>query len=396
MDRGIYLLRMFLVAIKMLVGNRGKYFGMVAGVLLSALVITQQSSIFCGLMSRTYGFLTDTRYPDIWVMDPRTLFVDDFKPVIDTKLLQVRGIDGVAWAVPLYKGILKGRLADGTFQQVNVIGIDDASLTGGPPVMLSGKLEDLRLSDAIVVDEVGSKGKLSHPGPTPTDPHTPLTIGDSLEINDKRAVIVGISDVTRTFQSNPVIYTTYSRALSYAPRERKQLTYILVKVKNNVSIHETQEKISEVTGLKALTNEEFSKTTVDYFLKYTGIPINFGIAVVLGFVVGTAIAGQTFYSFTVDNIKYFGTLKAMGASNKLLLQMIILQALIVGLIGYGMGVGLASLTYFLSLKSELAFKMPWQVLAISGSAVTLICIIAAILSMLKVVFLETAIVFKGE
>lgn len=387
---------MFLVAIKMLVGNRGKYFGMVAGVLLSALVITQQSSIFCGIMSRTFGFLTDTRYPDIWVMDSHVMYVDDFKPVIDTKLLQVRGVDGVAWAVPLYKGILKARLPDGTFQQVNVIGIDDASLTAGPPVMVDGQLQDLRHTDAIIVDQVGARGKLARPGATKDDPRTPVAIGDALEINDKRAVVVGISDVTRTFQSNPVIYTTYSRALSYAPRERKQLTYILVKAKEGAQIPELEKRISDVTGLKALTNDEFADVTINYYLKYTGIPINFGIAVILGFVVGTAIAGQTFYSFTVDNIKYFGTLKAMGATNRLLLQMIILQALIVGLVGYGMGVGLASMMYFVSLKSELAFRMPWQVLALSGAAVTIICVFAAILSMLKVVFLETAIVFKGE
>lgn len=386
---------MYLVAIKMLVGNRGKYFGIIAGVFLSTLVITQQSSIFCGLMARTYGFLSDAQYPDIWVMDPMTLYVDDFKPMVDTKLLQVRGIQGVGWAVPLYKGILKARLDNGTFQQVNVIGLDDPSLTAGPPVMIKGALGDLRLSDSIIVDSVGAKGKLAHPV-VGSKQSTPLDVGDALEINDKRAVVVGIAEVTRTFQSNPVIYTTYSRALSFAPPERKRLTYILVKVQGDADVQATKARIERITGLKAYTNDEFSDATVNYFMKYTGIPINFGIAVVLGLVVGTAIAGQTFYSFTIDNIKYFGTLKAMGASNKLLLRMIVLQALIVGLVGYGIGVGLASMTYFISLKSELAFKMPWQVMALSGAAVIIICVISALLSILKVVFLEPAIVFKGD
>ena len=115
----------------------------------------------------------------------------------------------------------------------------------------------------------------------------------------------------------------------------------------------------------------------------------------LGFIVGTAIAGQTFYSFTVDNIRYFGTLKAMGATNSLLLKMIMLQATLVGLIGYGLGVGVASLTQIISKNSELAFKFPWELLIISGSAVMLICILSSVLAIRKVITLEPAIVFKG-
>ena len=132
-----------------------------------------------------------------------------------------------------------------------------------------------------------------------------------------------------------------------------------------------------------------------YFMKYTGIPINFGIAVALGFIVGTAIAGQTFYNFTLDNLRHFGALKAMGASNKMLLRMILLQAMIVGLIGYGLGVGLAALFGWASKNSELAFRLPWQLLAISATAVTVICIFSALVSIMKVVKLEPAIVFKG-
>ena len=70
---------------------------------------------------------------------------------------------------------------------------------------------------------------------------------------------------------------------------------------------------------------------------YTGIPINFGITAFLGFLVGTAIAGQTFYNFTLENLKQFGALKAMGATNGRIVQMILLQALVVGLLGYGIG-----------------------------------------------------------
>jgi len=385
---------MFGIALKMLVGNRGKYWGMVVGVFFAALIITQQLSIFTGLMSRTFGFLVDTALPDIWVMDPKVQFIDDSKPLQDTQLLRTRGVEGVDWAVPLYKGQLRARQPDGSFQTCNVIGIDDATLIGGPVNMIVGRLDDLRRADGVIVDEAGARGKLARPGPG--GPRSvPLQVGDVLELNDHHAVVVGITRVTRTFQSQPVIYTTYSRATTFAPRERKLLTYVLVKARPGVDLAELKNRITAATGLRALTRSEFSEVTVRYFLKNTGIPINFGIAVILGELVGCAIAGQTFYSFTADNLRYFGTLKAMGATNWLLLRMIILQAALVGFIGYGLGVGVASLTSVISKNSELAFRMPWQLLAISGTAVTLICIVSAIFSVLKVMRLEPGIVFKG-
>src|SRR4029077_17766785 len=103
------------------------------------------------------------------------------------------------------------------------------------------------------------------------------------------------------------------------------------------------EAILKQTGLKGRTSAQFKADTIDYYMKYTGIPINFGITAALGFLVGTAIAGQTFYNFTLDNIRQFGALKAMGATNGRIVGMILLQALVVGLLGYGIGVGLASL-----------------------------------------------------
>ncbi|MFT3686834.1 MAG: ABC transporter permease [Phycisphaerales bacterium] len=298
---------MTFVALRMLIGDRAKYLGIVFGITFAAMLITQQMSIFWGLMSRTHGFITDSGYPDIWVMDPKVQFIDDTKPLQDTQLLRVRGIEGVDWAVPLYKGQIKARLSDGTFQNCNVIGLDDASLVGGPPGMVSGRLEDLRRADGVVVDEVGAKDKLAH---IETDGHgktvkRPLQIGELLELNDRRAVVVGICQVQRTFQSQPVIYTTYSRATLFAPRERKLLSFVCVKTRPGVDTKALAARIQGDTGLLALSASEFSDKTQGYFMKNTGIPINFGISVVLGFIVGTAIAGQTFYQFTSDNIRQF-------------------------------------------------------------------------------------------
>jgi putative ABC transport system permease protein len=274
-----------------------------------------------------------------------------------------------------------------------VFGLDDASLIGGPPQMIEGSLADLRRSEAVIVDDVGAKGKLAHVNEDGST--TPLKIGDTLELNDHRAIVVGICRVSRTFQSQPVVYTTYSRATTFAPRERKLLSFILVKAKAGKDHAELCKRVTEVTGLAAYTREGFKELTWKYFMKYTGIPINFGISVTLGFIVGTAIAGQTFYNFTLDNLRHFGALKAMGTSNGTLLRMILLQAVVVGVIGYGLGVGGAATFGLLSKNSELAFWMPWQLLAVTGVAITLICIASSLISIRKVILLEPAVVFKG-
>jgi putative ABC transport system permease protein len=381
---------MLSVALKMLVGDKAKYFGILMGVALASMVITWQGSIFVGLMSRTFAVISDMGDPEVWVMDEKVAFIDDTKPMQDTSLYRVRGIEGVDWAMPLYKGSIRARLPDGGIQNCSVFGIDDATLSGGPPAMLEGRLEDLKRADAVIVDAVGASTRLARPGPNNT--RIPLKVGDTIELNDRRGIVVGISQNSRSFQSQPTIYTTYTRAMSFAPRERKMLSFIIVKAKPGEDLKELCARISSTTGLAAYTRDQFKWKTVQYFLKNTGIPINFGIAVGLGFV----ITGFMFYSFTLDNMRYFGTLKAMGASDTKLLMMVLTQALVVGVIGFGLGVGLASLMGNQATRnSPLAFRMPWQLLFAAGSAVAIICTLSAALSMWKVLRLEPAVVFKG-
>jgi putative ABC transport system permease protein len=274
------------------------------------------------------------------------------------------------------------------------VGLDDETLIGGPPTMISGKLSDLRRSDGVIVNATGARGKLARV--LPDGRRIPLQIGDTLELNDHRAVVVGICEVTQTFQSNPVIYTTYSRATLFAPPQRKLLSFVAAKAKPGEDLNALCDRIEHVTRLKAYTRDEFKKLTFFYYLRYTGMPVNFLTAVALGFIVGITISGQTFYNFTLDNLRYFGTLKAMGATNRMLLRMILLQALVVAAIGYGLGVGAASLwgSYF-GTHSQLAFRLPWQLLVITAIAILFICLTSAALSIRKVMKLEPAVVFRS-
>ena len=381
------------IALKMLMGDRAKYLGIIMGLTFASLLITQQSAIFLGLMTRTFGFLTDTALPDIWVMDPEGTVHRRPQTAEGNGSTQSSECGRRCMGSPYVQRTVEGQASKRDFQTCNVVGLDDETLIGGPPQMQQGQLSDLRRSDAIIVDSFSIKGRLARV--MPDGRRVPLKIGDTMELNDHRAVVVGFCKVSRTFQSQPVIYTTYSRATVFAPRERKLMSFVLVKAKHGQDLHTLYNRIRLMTGLAAYTRDEFKMLTVRYFMKYTGIPINFGVTVVLGFIVGVAIAGQTFYNFTLDNIRYFGTLKAMGASDVTLLRMILLQASMVGSIGYGIGVGAASVFGTLSGSTELSFRLPWQLLAASATAVTLICAASAALSMWKVIRLEPAIVFKS-
>ena len=378
---------MIWIAWKMLIGNRAKYLGIVFGVAFAALLIAQQSSIFCGLMALTVSQILDVEGAGVWVMDPKVKYVDDVKPMADTHLYRVRGVPGVEWAVRLYKGIARARLEGGSYEQMILLGLDDATFIGAPLNMIEGSIDDLRAPDAVIVDVVGYR-KLW--------PDEPFQRGRIIEMNDRRAVIVGLARTRKTFQSFPVVYTRYSQAVRFAPPERKVLSFVLAEPAPGIAAAELAGRIRSQTGLQALSRDAFLDKTIRYYLLNTGIPVNFGITVGLGFLVGTAIAGQTFYLFIVENLRQFGALKAMGTGNGTILLMVLAQALHVGLVGLGVGVGLAALFGWSTRSfSKLSFYMPWQVLVITGVAVFLIVLLASLLSIRRVFIVDPAIVFRG-
>jgi putative ABC transport system permease protein len=378
---------MIWIAWKMLIGNRGKYLGIVFGIVFAALLIAQQSSIFCGLMSLTVSQILDVPGASIWVMDDNVQFVDDIKPLADTSLFRVKSVPGVDWAVPFYKGIARARLEEGSYEQMILLGLDDATLIGAPQGIFMGSIAALRTPDAVIIDQAGYKRIW---------PGEPERLGRIFEMNDRRAVVVGITKARKTFQSFPILYTRYSQAIRFAPPERKVLSFVLANPQPGLTAEEVGRRIEAQTGLQALSGERFLWKTIRYYMEKTGIPVNFGITVLLGFFVGTAIAGQTFYLFTVENIRQFGALKAMGTSNRTILLMVLSQALHVGLIGYGVGVGLAAaFGWWSGQTTRLSFFMPWQVLALTAAAVFVIVLVASVLSIRKVLVVDPAIVFRG-
>lgn len=383
---------MLRIAIRMIMGDSLKFAGLLVGLTFAAMLITQQASIFMGYVQRMSSFIKDTPHADIFVMDPEVEFTEDFKPMRETILQRVRGVEGVAWAVPMYRSGLLVQGAGGRQVFATVIGVDDATLMGSPVAMLEGSIEGLREGDSVIVDETAAKGDLAVPLPDGTK--RPLRVGDQLAINDGFARVVGICKTNEAFYWAPVVYTTYSRALAYAPPQRKMLTYVLAGVVETASVPDVARRIEQATGMAARTAGDFSKLTTWYTLIKTGILVNFGMTVLLGFVIGLLVCGQTFFNYIADNTRYFGALKALGATNGRLLKMIGVQVLVVGSLGFGLGAGLAALSGNLMKPVGVGFFMPWQLLAGAAVGVLGICLVAAALPAIRVLRLEPAVVFK--
>ena len=252
-----------------------------------------------------------------------------------------------------------------------------------------GSVEDLKQPDAMIIDRAGSQ--FMWPGEAPG-------VGKVVELNDHRAMIVGISDASAPFTTYPVVYTKYSSARNYVGRTRKQMSFVLVHARPGMDTHLLAQRITAETGLKALTWRDFTWATIGYYLKRTGIPVNFGITVALGFIVGAAVVGQTSYIFVLENLRQFGALKAMGVANGTILRMVLLQAMVVAGIGYAIGIGLCAGFFEITSRVSInlrGFELPWEVAAGTAYTVLVIIVIASFASLRKVMVVDPAIVFRG-
>jgi putative ABC transport system permease protein len=376
------------VALKMLTGDRAKYLGLIFAIAFCTFLLENQTSIFAGILKRTGSQIVDVTDADIWVMDAKTEYFEQTKALKDTDFARVRGVDGVEWAVKLFKGYPVARTREGKFASCILLGLDDATLTGAPRKMLLGSWQRLREPDSIVIDKAGYILLF---------PDESLRLERELEMNDHKVRIVGISDASAPFLSYPVVHTRFSEAVNFVGRERTQLSFVLVRPEPGVSAEEVGRRIEAQTGLRARTTNQFLWDCIRYYLKNTGIPVNFGITITIAFIVGTVVAGQTFYLFTIENLKQFGALKAIGVTNRRLTGMVLLQAFTVGLMGFGLGTGMAAVFFeiFLHKIATRGLILMWQSVALSGGCILFVVIIASLLSIRRVVVLEPAVVFRG-
>jgi putative ABC transport system permease protein len=397
---------MIRMALKMLLGDRAKYVGLLFGLTFTSFLVTFAASYFCGFMTRGFALIAENPTADVWVMDPAVDAAEQTANMPDSALGRVRSIEGVLSAVPLALGTADVRFPNGRFQSFQIIGLDDATLSGVPALMGGASRAVLRSPDAAVVDPGGTEGKLETPllavDQWPSEPHLdvptrPLTVGDELLVNDNRIRIEGTSEALPRYPPRPLLYTTLSNANRILLPERHRLTFVLATAAPGMPPNELAARIQARTGLKARTSDDFKADTVRWFLINSEDVGDIAAMLSLAISVGFGVTGIMLYMFTQETLKQYAVIKTMGASSKLLLAMISAQAGMCALLGTGLGLGLCALIGQIAMEAAgYPFRMMWFTPVIGGVMVVLVSVVAAAISARPVLKLEPAIVFAGR
>jgi putative ABC transport system permease protein len=372
------------LAFKLLVNDTAKFTALLMGITFAVFLMMFVTSMFVGVLNHASATVINIG-STIWVMDPAVQTVANTVGMPDYVLDAVRSMQGVEYAVPLYSGGGLAKLSDGTYQSVNIIGLDDTSLLGRPE-LLEGKIEDIYAENGFIAVRDAEFSKLENPH-----------VGSEFQLNDNRGVIVGIAKVnTSGLYGTPTLYTTYERAVQYLPNPRYTISYVLVEPKSPSDVERIKQQVKDL-GYLALTKEEFMQRTADFFVYKTGGGTNMLIMVLISFAVGLSISGQTFYTFILENLERFGALKAIGAKSRDLISMILFQAAFASFTGYGLGIGLSVVVIWLA-KARLpsyAAMLSFGNLAIGFVMVAIIAGISSYVGIRRVLRIDPFEIFRG-
>lgn len=378
---------MWNLARKLLLHDRLRFAVAIAGVSVSVMLVLVQVGLYFGFMETASSIIDHSR-ADIWVGKKGNDAFEFATPFDDRSFYKVRSVKGVEHAQRVLMNFAQFKLADGGDLGVQIVGVDapppgQAPLLG-PWNVQAGDSERLPQAGAIVIDKTEyPKLKIDR-------------VGHVTEISGVRAEVVAMTSDIRSFTTSPIVFTDIRTARSYLPiLGEDAVTYVLVRVAPGEDVQVVKDRINALPHLAAYTNAEMSARTRSYWSSRTGVGAGFFTTAVLGIIVGFVVVGQILYSGTLQYIREYGTLKAMGARNGAVVQVILAQAMISALLGFVVGgvmaVGMkaamagANLTVALSLELYIATAIITAVM----------CSFAALLSIVKVLRLDPASVFKG-
>jgi putative ABC transport system permease protein len=398
---------MLRIAVKMLLGDRAKYIGLLFGITFTSFLVTFAGSYFCGFMTRGFALIAENPGADVWVMDPAVESTEQTTNIPDSALDRVRSVEGVRSAMPLALATADARFPNGRFQTFQLICVDDATLVGVPALKDGLAQAVLRGPDSAVVDPGGTDGKLETPISKVDQwpygqPHLgaatrELAAGDELLVNDRRIVIRGRSEALPRYPPRPLMYTTLSNAKRVLLPERHLLTFVLAAAAPGVSPQELASRIQTQTGLKARSSDDFKADTVLWFLINSEDVGDIASMLSIAMFVGFGVTGVMLYMFTTDSLKQYAVLKTMGASSRVLLTMIFVQSSVCALLGTGLGFGLCAIVGRIAeVEADYPFRMMWFTPVLGGVMVLLVSVVAAMISARPVLKLEPGIVFAGR
>ncbi len=324
---------MIRLALNMLFADRMKVGLLVGALALSSLLMIHQAGVLSGIMRWTYAVTLNVRAP-IWVSDPKVKEVGSPRPLRATDVYRVRSVAGVAAAHPLHSSPQWARATNGEFVPVQLIGVPEEAPELVPFRVTVGRTDGLHGADAVAADQ-GAIAQLAGEG-------NRLELGDAFALSDRSARVVAFTRGAPSFGGAAFVYAPYSRIAEYVPGQRALTSFVLVVPAAGEDPTALAARISRETGLLARTEAQLREATFRWYWKNTGIPVSFGAAVLLGFIVGAVVAGQVFYAFVLEHLRHFAAFKAMGASSSVLVGMVCAQAGAGAFIGYGLGAGLAT------------------------------------------------------
>jgi len=374
-----------LLARRNLFHDRIRFAVTLTGIVFALVLIIVQFGLFLGFITTTSNNI-DRSNADLWIVFHGVGYFDTGRMFAERKYYEVLATPGVQQAEKYIQNFALWKKPEGGGENIQVIGFRPGSGMGEPWNVVQGNLADIKLEDGVIIDDL-YKEKLGV-----------AKIGDRVEIGDHRARVVGFTHGIRSFTTSPFVYTSFKNALNYTrPQAREdQLTYILVKTAPGFSAREVQKNLrARVADVDVYTREEFSERTRFYWMFTTGAGLAVLTAALMGLVVGIAVVAQTIYAATMDHIREYGTLKAMGATNSYLYRVLIEQAVWSAVLGYGFALGVAHFVVQGSEKGGALILMPLSMKIGMFFLAIFMCAAAALVSINKVTRLDPAMVFKG-
>lgn len=353
------------------------------GVVFAVVLIVVELGLFVGFTVTTSSII-DRSGVDFWIVSKHTPYIEQGSAFSERKLYKVLATPGVASADKYIVRFGQWKAPNGSEEAVQVVGFNPYSGIAGPWNIVEGSVEDLKTPDAIMVDELYKK-KL---GVT--------RVGETFEIFGRRVRVVGFTSGIRSFTTAPYVFTSFKNAQGYTRIAEDQTFFILVKAQPGSDLNLLKKDLeSRLLNVDVLPTKEFSRMTRFYWMFTTGAGVAVLIAALLGLVVGVVVVAQTIYATTMDHIREFGTLKAMGAPNSYIYRVIITQAGIAAVVGYTLAMFVSAFIVHASRSGGAAILLPWQ-MAVGLFFLTLaMCVGAAVVSIKKVTTLDPAMVFKG-
>ena len=353
------------------------------GVVFAVVLIVVELGLFVGFTVTTSSII-DKSNVDLWIVSRGTPYIEQGATFSERKLYQVLATPGVARADKYIVRFSNWKTHDGAEEGIQIVGFNPYTGIGGPWNVVEGNIEDLKTPDAVMVDEI-YKRKLGV-----------SVVGEIFEINGRRARVVGFTRGIRAFTTTPYVFTSFKNAQAFARIAEDQTYFILVRALPGTNIAALQQRLeSRLHDVDVLTTARFSGMTRFYWMFTTGAGVAVLIAALLGLVVGVVVVAQTIYATTMDHIREYGTLKAMGAPNSYIYRIIVTQAGMSAVAGYVLAMLVSVFIVHASRSGGAAIMLPLP-MAIGIFFLTLLmCIGAAVVSINKVTSLDPAMVFRG-